>query len=47
MRFLKLFENFEDSEFESILYGSDAKLTLEVDSRLFIDDIDLIVKIGS
>jgi hypothetical protein len=47
MRFLKLFENFEDSEFESILYGSDAKLTLEVDSKLFIDDIDLIIKMAA
>lgn len=47
MRFLKLFEDFEDSEFESILYGSDAKLTLEVDSRLFIDDIDLIIKMAA
>jgi hypothetical protein len=47
MKWIKLFENFEESEFESILYGSDAKLTLEVDSRLFIDDIDLIIKMAA
>lgn len=40
MKFIKLFENFEESEFETILYGSDAKLTLEVGSGVPIEDID-------
>lgn len=46
MKFIKLFENFQESEFETILYGSDAKLTLEVGSGYPIDDIDLIEDIS-
>jgi hypothetical protein len=46
MKFIKLFENFEESEFETILYGSDAKLTLEVGYGTPIEDIDLIEDIS-
>jgi hypothetical protein len=46
MKFIKFFENFEESEFETILYGSDAKLTLEVGSGDPIEDIDLIEDIS-
>ena len=46
MKFIKLFENFEESEFETILYGSDAKLTLEVGYGTAIEDIDLIEDIS-
>lgn len=50
MKFIKLFENFEESEFETILYGSDTKLTLEVGPMDAygdpISDIDLIEEIS-